>query len=51
MSQLAFGKPLAPFDRRIDVHISSIRQKLGKRADDSSWIHSVRGQGYQLLVD
>ena len=51
ISKRAFGKPLAPFDRRIDVHISSVRQKLGQRADGQPWIQSVRGQGYQLLVD
>lgn len=51
ISQQAFGKPLARFDRRIDVHISSIRQKLGMRHDGQSWIQSVRGQGYQLLKD
>ncbi|KQX34509.1 response regulator transcription factor [Variovorax sp. Root434] len=51
ISQQAFGKPLARFDRRIDVHISSIRQKLGTRPDGESWIQSVRGRGYQLLED
>lgn len=47
----AFGRPLGRFDRRIDVHISSIRQKLGARTDGQSWIKSVRGMGYQLLED
>lgn len=51
ISQQAFGKPLERFDRRIDVHISSIRQKLGTRPDGESWIQSVRGRGYQLLED
>lgn len=51
ISMQAFGQPLARFDRRIDVHISSIRQKLGRRADGQSWIESVRGRGYQLLRD
>lgn len=51
ISKRAFGKPLTPFDRRIDVHISSVRQKLGSREDGQSWIQSVRGQGYQLLLD
>ena len=51
ISQEAFGRPLARFDRRIDVHISSIRQKLGMRPDGQSWIQSVRGLGYQLLKD
>lgn len=49
ISQQAFGQALARFDRRIDVHISSIRQKLGARPDGQPWILSVRGQGYQLL--
>jgi DNA-binding response OmpR family regulator len=51
ISLQAFGQPLARFDRRIDVHISSIRQKLGLRDDGQSWIQSVRGRGYQLLLD
>jgi DNA-binding response OmpR family regulator len=51
ISLQAFGQPLTRFDRRIDVHISSIRQKLGARPDSRSWIHSVRGQGYQLLEE
>ena len=51
ISRRAFGRPLERFDRRIDVHISSIRQKLGVRADGQSWIQGVRGMGYQLLVD
>lgn len=51
ISLQGFGRPLARFDRRIDVHISSIRQKLGVRADGESWIQSVRGLGYQLLED
>ncbi len=49
ISLQAFGQPLARFDRRIDVHISSIRQKLGSRSDGQPWILSVRGKGYQLL--
>jgi two-component system OmpR family response regulator/two-component system response regulator CpxR len=51
MSKRAFGQPLTAFDRRIDVHISSIRQKLGLRHDGQSWIRTVRGQGYQLVTD
>lgn len=51
LSQRALGRPLSPFDRRIDVHISSIRQKLGTRGDGRSWIQTVRGMGYQLVID
>ena len=50
VSKRAFGQPLSAFDRRIDVHISSIRQKLGTRKDGQSWIRTVRGQGYQLVT-
>jgi DNA-binding response OmpR family regulator len=45
ISEQALGRPLARFDRSIDVHLSSIRQKLGAAA---ALIHTVRGVGYQL---
>jgi two-component system OmpR family response regulator len=45
ISEKALAKPLAPYDRSIDVHLSKIRQKLGAF---SSLIHTVRGHGYQL---
>ncbi|PZM16451.1 response regulator transcription factor [Rhizobium tubonense] len=51
ISRRAFGRALTPFDRRIDVHISSVRQKLGTRGDGTSWIRSIRGQGYQLVQE
>ena len=49
LSELAMGRPLARFDRSIDVHVSSIRQKLGARENGDSWIQTIRGQGYQLV--
>ncbi len=49
LSELGLGRPLARFDRSIDVHISSIRHKLGARPDGQSWIQTVRGQGYLLV--
>jgi two-component system OmpR family response regulator len=45
ISEQALGRPLTRFDRSIDVHLSSIRQKLGAAA---ALIHTVRGVGYQL---
>lgn len=51
LSEKALGRPLARFDRSIDVHVSSIRQKLGPRRDGQSWIQTVRGQGYQFVRD
>ncbi|WP_338477391.1 response regulator transcription factor [Pseudomonas trivialis] len=51
LSLNALGCPLKRYDRRIDVHISSIRQKLGPRSDGKAWIQSVRGLGYQLIAE
>ncbi|MFN7542543.1 MAG: response regulator transcription factor [Acidobacteriota bacterium] len=36
------------FDRSIDVHISSLRRKLGDDAKNPRWIETVRGAGYRL---
>jgi len=49
LSEQGLGRPLARFDRSIDVHVSAIRQKLGQLADGRSWIQTVRGVGYQLV--
>ncbi|UZR28964.1 response regulator transcription factor [Methylococcus mesophilus] len=49
LSQNGLGRPLARFDRSIDVHLSSIRQKLAPRPDGESWIQTVRGRGYLLV--
>lgn len=51
LSLNALGCPLTRYDRRIDVHISSIRQKLGPRPDAKAWIQSVRGLGYLLIAE
>ena len=49
LSLQALGKTLTQYDRSLDVHISNIRQKLGKRQDEQAWIEAVRGKGYQLI--
>jgi two-component system OmpR family response regulator len=48
LSEQALGRPLARFDRSLDVHLSSIRQKLGEGAE---LIRTVRGTGYHLVKD
>ena len=45
------GRPMGRFERSIDVHISSIRHKLADVAGDHLRIESVRGIGYQLVVE
>ena len=49
LSEQALGRPLARFDRSIDVHLSSIRHKLGKLPGGRSCIQTVYRQGYQLI--
>ncbi|PKN40971.1 MAG: DNA-binding response regulator [Deltaproteobacteria bacterium HGW-Deltaproteobacteria-18] len=43
------GRPLTRFDRSLDVHLSSIRHKMGHSEDGRSPIQTLRGRGYQLL--
>ena len=49
LSLSALGRPLARYDRSIDVHLSSIRQKIGLLPDGRSYIQTVYRQGYQYL--
>jgi len=49
LSAQALGRALARFDRSIDVHLSSIRHKLGTLPDGRSCIQTVYRQGYQLI--
>ena len=51
LSEHALGRPLARFDRSIDVHVSSIRRKLGSLPDGRSWIQTIVRQGYQLVKE
>lgn len=51
LSEKGLGRPLARFDRSIDVHMSSIRQKLGHQNDGRPYIVTVRGKGYQLVKE
>jgi DNA-binding response OmpR family regulator len=49
LSKHALGRPLAAYDRSVDVHISKLRKKLAA-AGGEKLIASVRGAGYQFLV-
>lgn len=51
LSEKGLGRPLARFDRSIDVHVSSIRQKLGNLQDGRSVIQTVRGVGYLFIKE
>ena len=51
LSAQGLGRPLARFDRAIDVHVSAIRQKLGSYDDGRSPIQNLRGIGYQFVEE
>lgn len=51
LSRDALGRPLSRFDRSIDVHISSMRQKLGLLPDGRSVIQTVIRKGYLLVLE
>lgn len=42
----SLGRKLSPYDRSIDVHISSLRKKLGHFYENSERIKTIRGIGY-----
>ena len=42
LAQVALGRRLTAYDRSVDVHVSSLRRKLG----DAEQIQTVRGVGY-----
>lgn len=50
LSQDVLGRPLGPFDRSIDVHISKLRRKLGAAADGESMIGTVHRGGYVFRI-
>ncbi|KAF0844096.1 two-component system response regulator CpxR [Methylovorus glucosotrophus] len=49
LSLQGLGRPLARFDRSIDVHLSSIRQKIDAYANGRHYIQTVYRMGYQLV--
>jgi two-component system response regulator CpxR len=42
----ALGRSLSAYDRSIDVHVSSLRKKLGQRTGEPERIKTVRNVGY-----
>ncbi len=45
------GRDYSVFDRSIDVHISSLRKKIGDDPRHPRYIKTVRGAGYMFLDD
>lgn len=51
LSEKGLGRPLARFDRSIDVHLSSIRQKIGSFPEGNHCIQTIYRMGYQLVKE
>lgn len=49
ISEQVLGRPLARYERSIDVHVSNLRSKLGILADGRSCIQTIFRQGYQYI--
>jgi DNA-binding response OmpR family regulator len=48
--EVILGRPLSPYDRSIDVHVSKLRKKLGHEVYGLERIKSIRGVGYQYAL-
>jgi DNA-binding response OmpR family regulator len=51
LSVQALGRPLGRFDRSLDMHVSNLRQKIGLTQEGHARIKTVRGAGFQYIVE
>jgi two-component system response regulator CpxR len=51
LSQQVLGRKLEAYDRGIDMHVSNLRKKLGPLPGGGERIKTVRGVGYQYVLD
>lgn len=51
LSQAVLGRPFDPFDRSLDMHVSRLRRKLSRIGSDEDEVKTIRGVGYQLVVN
>lgn len=51
LSQSVLGRVFDPFDRSLDMHLSRLRRKLNQNGSDEDQVKTIRGVGYQLVVD
>lgn len=49
LSGSALGRKLSAYDRSVDVHMSSLRRKLGHRVGEMERIKNIRGVGYMYV--
>lgn len=51
LSESVLGRPFDPFDRSLDMHISRLRRKLNEGETNAEQVKTIRGIGYQLVVE
>lgn len=51
LSRSVLGRPFDPFDRSLDMHVSRLRRKLAKDGGKEDAVKTIRGVGYQLVLD
>ncbi|KZN33346.1 response regulator [Pseudoalteromonas luteoviolacea] len=49
LCQSVLGRPLVPYDRSVDMHVSNVRKKLAQYSDHT-FIKTLRGSGYIFLA-
>ena len=49
LCRTALGRKLSSYDRSVDVHMSSLRRKLGHRIGAMERIRNIRGVGYMYV--
>lgn len=50
LTRSVLDRPMGPYDRSIDVHVSNLRKKLGRDSAGSERIKAIRGSGYIYLL-
>jgi DNA-binding response OmpR family regulator len=51
LSQSVLGRTFDPFDRSLDMHVSRLRKKLSHAGTEEDQVKTIRGVGYQLVLD
>jgi two-component system OmpR family response regulator/two-component system response regulator CpxR len=50
LTEKVLHRPLTPYDRSIDVHLSRVRQKISAIQGHQELIKTVRGEGYLFIL-
>jgi DNA-binding response OmpR family regulator len=50
LNEKVLSRPLTPYDRSIDVHVSKLRKKLGSSIEGCERIRAIRGEGYLYSI-